>query len=151
MPREIRLVRRVTAQAGGWAGDGADWSQASPPIAAGGGAETTSPIFVIPLSRADAPDVRTRGAAGIMRVTGADAARRFNMQVFVSWARREGATITKDWRLLTDTAAREIGNGEDFDTGIAANLQDCEIAFHLIPIGGNLAEASVVEIWAAEV
>lgn len=152
MARELKLVRRVTAGAGGWGGDAA-WSEGSPPVAAGGAhTEVGSPQFSIPGSLAERTHVSARGCAGYVRVTGADAARVFELRIYVEWVRVEAGVRTPDWRLLAADGGvvREISNGEDFTTD-PAQLGDQRIAFHLTPVGGNLAQNSVVEIWASEI
>ncbi len=152
MPREVLLRRRVVATAGGWAGDGANWTQGNPPAAATVQAtEDTSPIMVLPISRREAKQFATRGAAGMMRVFGADPTRRFLMRIFVEWLRKEkDAQPISDWREITGAGGIDIGNGEDFTTD-PVDVGDARIAFHLVPVGGNLGDASTVELWASEI
>ena len=151
MAREVRLIRSITAAAGGYPGDGADFSESNQPAQASPHETQTDPIFFIPLRRLDDETVTCRGLAGMMRVTGADAGRRFTLRIFIEWLRKvPGGTPVRDWRLVTGAPTRDIGNGEDFTTD-PVSLQDQNIAFHLVPVSGNLAAGSVVEIWGAEI
>ena len=155
MPREVRLIRRISADSGGFSGDngGGPWSEASPPVQASPHETVTNPIFVVPIALRERQTTDARGAAGIVRVLddlGNPSLQKFTMKLFVEWLRIEGTTRTSDWRALTDAPTRAIGNGEDWTTD-PVFLQDQRIAFHLVPIGGSLPEDHVVEIWGAEI
>lgn len=153
MPRALRLIRRVVASGGGWAGDPIVWTEANPPVSATVDAtELTDPTMEIALARADARPmpIANRGAAGYLRVLGADAARRFDMEIYLAMTRVEAGSSDEDWNRLKGSSPVDIGNGEDFTTD-PAWLQDARIAFHLVPKGGNLASGSTVELWAAEI
>jgi hypothetical protein len=156
MSRHLRLVRRITAGAGGWAGDGATWNgESSVPVPASAPAvEVGSPIFKMGI-RDEEGQVPT-GISGLMRVTGADATRRFDLRLVLAYTKvpPSGPNVI-DWRETTGPtpptppAPRDIGDGEQFTTlPLVLPLQD--MAFHLVPQGGNLLSGSVVELWAAE-
>jgi hypothetical protein len=110
----------------------------------------TTPILTLPLERRERRDVLVRGAAGYFRVYGPDAARRFNMSIYLGWLRIEGNVRTRDWRGITGLDPRDIGDGESWSTD-PLWLQDQQIAFHLMPIGGSFGSGSTVEIWGAEI
>jgi hypothetical protein len=154
MARDLKLIRRVTATGGAWAGDASTWSQGTPPVVATVNAlEVGSPIMPLVIGRVDAHhgSVINRGAAGLMRVIGADAARRFLVDYYVEMILKEnGQPDVVEWNLLKGSSPVDTGTLEDFTTD-PAWLQDAKIAFHLTPIGGSLAEDSVVEIWAADI
>lgn len=155
MPRELKLLRRITAGGGGWAGDGPDWSQSNPPAAVLAPHTEASgfnqgPIFTVPIQLTEAPQFPAKGFAGYMRVIG-DPARLFSLKVFMEWVRTEkGLPSVYDWRLPVRRSDRILGDGGDF-TSDPAQLRDSRVAFHLTPIAGNLAAGSVVELWMGEI
>lgn len=151
MSREVRLLRRVTAGAGGWAGD-VPWSTGTPPVAAGAPhVEVGEPIFAIPITVRENQALLSRGVVGMVRVTGADATRRFTARLYIEWLRKEaGQADVVDWRIPKGHAGTEVGDGEDFTTD-PMDLRDARIAINLVPIGGSLAAGSVVELWVSEV
>lgn len=155
------MIRSVTAGAGGWAGDGTVWdgdaAANAPKPASAPNVEVGSPIAHAKLRpEGDGSEARTKGFSGIMRVTGADSSRRFDLRLVLAYAKHDAnGDVRTDWQEPvgpsppTPPAARDIGDGEDFTTApFDLPLQD--MAFHLVPQGGNLASGSVVEIWAAE-
>jgi hypothetical protein len=165
MARIVRLIRRVTATAGGWAGDGTVWdgddpanapkaatiqaTEATTPIATAGAHPRTAEVGQIP-----------SGWSGIMRVldnTGAPSSKRFALRIVLGWKKDLGSGLYKvDWQEPvgdsppTPPDARNIGDGEDFTTE-PLNLLGQDVAFHLVPVGGNLTSGHKVEIWASEV
>ena len=147
---ELKLLRRITGGAGGWAGDGTVWNGDNPVNAPKPATiqatETTNPIHTISHKR----------ARGFVRVIGGDASRRFDMRLVVGWSKRFGDAQIDDWQLPAGPTPpapadpRDIGDGEDFDTD-GIDLTGQKFALHLVPQGGNLAEFSIIEIWASEV
>lgn len=151
MPRELRRIRAVTAGAGDWGGDGAPWSLANPPAPVSAPhTELGSPIQALPIYVRENPELLTRGAVGLVLVTGADAARRFTLTLYVEWVLvSPDGTKVSEWRVPVGHVGVEIGNGEEFTTD-PLELRDSRIAYHLVPIGGDLTDGSTVEIWASE-
>jgi len=149
----LRLVRRITAGPGGWAGDGPVWDVDNPPVPSQDpmDPEEGSPIFTIGLRRPQyGGATRAVGCKGILRVIGADSTRRFTMRLVVEWP-QEG--LSPRWMELVDSETgtivtpRDIGDDEDFTTA-DTDLATHRVAFHLTPIAGNLGDGSMVEIWA---
>lgn len=143
----LNLVRRVYATGeGGWSGDGAVWSGDDPvnwPTVSNA-QEEGSPIFAH----------EGRGVRGILRVRGADSTRRFDLRVVIEYVKFIPPKGTQaDWQLPAGPTPpapvepRDIGDGEDFTT-VSIDLTGKRIAFHLVPKDGNLADGSIVEIWA---
>lgn len=147
---ELKLLRRITAGVGGWAGDGTVWNGDdpvnAPKPATVQATEVTNPIHSINHKR----------ARGFIRVLGGDAARRFDMRLVVGWSKKTNDTQVDDWQLPAGSTPpspavpRDIGDGEDFDTE-SIDLTGQKYALHLVPQAGNLTEDSIIEIWASEV
>lgn len=148
----LRLMRRITATAGGWAGDNAtpwvgdDGSNDPVPATVQAGETGEGQAIAVPPQFGNFP---ARGLLGFVRVTGADSTRRFDLRLVHAWAKRQSDGTDKlDWRELKGAAALDAGNGEEFTT-VPQAMVSSRIAFHLIPQGGNLASGSVVEVWAS--
>ncbi len=161
MTRRLRLVRSVTAGSGGWGGDGTVWQGDDPgnaPKPADAPAiEVGSPIFTPQFGPDGGPSSgRSTGVSGIVRLSGGDSTRRFELRLVLGYLKVNGEDQRIDWERPsgptppTPADPMSIGDGEDFTT-LPFNLPNQMVAFHLIPVGGNLAEDSRIEIWAAEV
>lgn len=149
--REVTLIRRVTAGAGGWAGDGALWSADNAPVAAspphievGRGPSIDLGEGVTPLT----------GVVGLVRViddAGVPIAQQFTLTILLGWLRLSDpdavGTRVSDWRVVSGTTAAVVEDGTTFTTE-PIDVKDASIAFHLVPITTSLPEDSIVEIWA---
>lgn len=143
MARKLVLVRRVTAEEGGWAGDGADWSLDSPP--------PDDAIMAVHPYVQNNKDLPTHGVSGVVRVTGEDDTREFTLQLFIESVLLDPAEGPLSyWKTLSDTEPATVAKDTDFTTD-PADLGDSRVAFHLVPDGGSLAAGSIVEIWATEI
>lgn len=162
MARIVRLIRRITATGGTWAGDGTVWSgdasAAAPKPATINAVEVGHPIARVRGSVNNVP-LATQGWSGILIVrdgNGVATSKRFELRLVLGWEKVATGVQVTDWRQPTGDSpptppdARNIGDGEDFTTAPLI-LPNQDVAFHLVPIGGDLALGHKVEIWASEI